>query len=83
MDSYLPRQISQSGCEINSNCGKKYIRAENILRKNRTSLSSPEHLNKDIKIENLALTSLTPTSTCECLVPHNCITIFCAIGTFI
>ena len=22
MDSYLPRQISQSGCEISSNCGK-------------------------------------------------------------
>ena len=25
-DSYLPRQISQSDCEISSNCGKKSIR---------------------------------------------------------
>ena len=23
MDSYLPQQISQSDCEISSNCGKK------------------------------------------------------------
>ena len=26
MDSYLPRQISQSDCEISSNCGKKLFR---------------------------------------------------------
>ena len=25
MDSHRPRQISQSGCEISSNCGKKYV----------------------------------------------------------
>ena len=25
MDSYRPQQISQSDCEISSNCGKKYL----------------------------------------------------------
>ena len=27
MDSYLPRQISQSDCEISSNCGKECVQA--------------------------------------------------------
>ena len=33
MDSYLPRQISQSDCEIISNCGKKVIANEPAERR--------------------------------------------------
>ena len=33
MDSYLPRQISQSDCEISSNCGKKRFRKQTFSKK--------------------------------------------------
>ena len=46
MDSYLPRQISQSDCKISSNCGKKLVLME-IGQKMTISLNSDiiQHLN--------------------------------------
>ena len=65
MDSYLPRQISQSDCKISSNCGKKHYTPFKQLGPVRYLQAWPRSLTRVHRETTAPTSGQNGTSTCN------------------